>query len=326
MNSYIRDFIEETGASSRPSFADPRRAAPSTGSTGSVTVASDAVDRIKNAVQNPTPAQRSRAAEIDAEFASGMYDPMDPNFVWGNAFGSPLTLQWAVDQGLIDEIPTRKDWEDGWVLPRLQGRLSEEFEDIPDARTGFVGWSPEGWADDWDVSAPGGGGRGGGGRGGGGALGPVYVNPDRAQIEDYVKAYVVATTGRAHADLISQGVEAFLKADRQGFDSEDQSYDPQTAMKNVIRGADKYKAVQDVRPDSVDEMQWVSSRQGKLRQLGLSASLAEDVGISQAMAGATDEAVQAAGQVAHTGATGRLLSAHRERLKNKALAAARLVQ
>jgi hypothetical protein len=151
------------------------------------------------------------------------------------------------------------------------------------------------------------------------------VAPDPAQIEDYVKSYVVAVTGRAHEDLIQLGVDAFLDADRKGFNSETQQFDPASAMKNVVRGTDKYKAVNDARPDSVDEMEWVSSRQGKLRQLGLSATLAEEVGIEQAMAGGATEAVQRAGEVAQVGATGRLLQSQRQRLKNKAIAAARLM-
>ena len=168
-------------------------------------------------------------------------------------------------------------------------------------------------------------GSSGSSRYGSGAQGPVYVAPDRTQIEDMVKSYVVATTGTLHPDILDQATDAWLAAARANFDNPEQSIDPTTAMKEVVRGTDIYKHVHQVRPESVDEMQWVTGRQGQLRQLGLDATLAERVGIDMSEVGGSTTATQRGGEMAQVGATGRLLGSQRERLKAKVSAALRLV-
>ena len=183
-------------------------------------------------------------------------------------------------------------------------------------------------ADDFtqDPDDPGGGGGGGGGGGLGGGSGLAYRKPDEAAVRDYVKSYVVATTGFANEALIRMGIAEYLAADQRKFDQrETQDVDPATAMKNVIRATSPYKAVNQLRPDSVDEMEWVSSQQGKLRQLGLSASLAEEVGIEQAIAATTTQELGRAANVAQQHQTGRLLDQQRASLQASATAALRLV-
>ena len=290
------------------------------------------IDSIYTRWENLTPEE---ARAIDQRFADSQ--PMSGDTFVGYRGTQRLTLSDVLAQGSAlnlgeiswvnqGRLPTRDEWRKDRVI--VIGRVREQTNQYGRTRTDVntydFGVLGEQYVPSDETSGSRGGGGGGRG-GGGGALGPVYVNPDRAQVEDYVKSYVVATTGKAHQDLIESGVAAFLATDRQGFDSEDQAYDPATAMKNTIRSSDKYKAVHQRRPDSVDEMDWVGSRQGQLRQLGLSASLAEEVGIETSIAGAAGEAVRGAGEVAQVGATGRLLEEQRERLKSKAVAAARLM-
>ena len=68
-------------------------------------------------------------------------------------------------------------------------------------------------------------------------------------------------------------------------------------------------------------MDWVTSQQGLLRQLGVADSLAEDLGIDLARVGASREAGITAGQAAFTRSTGRIQADQRESLKASGRAA-----
>ena len=184
---------------------------------------------------------------------------------------------------------------------------------------------------------------GGSGRGGGGAreyVAPNYNVPPEATIRDQAKAYAIAVSGYADENLINEMVSAYMKADRANFDAQ-VAADKQRTMegvasdvvtvdaweeaKSIVRNSSAYQTVHDLRPDSVDELEWVGSRQAKLRQLGLSAERAERLGIKQAQAGANDEALRDAGEMQFTADTGRLLRSQRESLKQSANAVLGLV-
>ncbi len=165
-----------------------------------------------------------------------------------------------------------------------------------------------------------------GGRGGGRAA-PTYQAPATDFVRENMKAYVVATTGKAHDDLIEQAVNEYLKQDKARFQAVDapEDIDPFLAAKGVVRNSKWYKAVQGGRPDSVDEMEWVVDRQRILRDLGLNAQTAEDLGIVAAQGSATPEGLIGAARIAQVGDTGRLLRQHREELISKAAIAMSLV-
>ena len=166
----------------------------------------------------------------------------------------------------------------------------------------------------------------GGSGGGGGSAAATYVPPDEGSVREQVKAYVVATTGTASKTIVDAAVARYMEAAKQSFDQRDtQGIDPYFAMQEVVRASSAYKAVNRLRPESVDEMEWVAGRQAKLRQLGLSAVRAEQVGIEQSIAGSSDEALIDAAQTAQVQETGRLLSSQRDELKRSAMAAARLM-
>lgn len=136
----------------------------------------------------------------------------------------------------------------------------------------------------------------GSGRGSGrsGAAARVYVAPNRDELEEQLKSYVVATTGKNDPAVLKRAVDAYMKADKAAWDLQvsgkgGEQPSPFMAAKEVVRGTDAYKTIHYLRPDSVDEMDWVTGTQGKLRQLGLSASRAEELGIAQAKGGSTDE-------------------------------------
>lgn len=168
-------------------------------------------------------------------------------------------------------------------------------------------------------------GRGGGG-GGAGPVEPIFIPQDANSVREQIRNYVIATTGTGNTALIDIGMAAFTQSEKQRFTQrETADIDPWQAMKESIRGTSAYKAVHSLRPDSVDEMEWVTGRQAKLRQLGISAMRAEGAGISAAISGSTDEALTGQARIVQVEGTGRLLQAHRESLKQSANAALGLV-
>ena len=193
------------------------------------------------------------------------------------------------------------------------------------------GYNNGGWANkvrtsyyDWSLgkALP----RGGSGSG---PAAPTYQAPDKALVRENMKAYVVATIGKADESLITAATNEYLKKDKARFQAASadaaNDIDPMLAAQAIVRKSEQYISVQGNRPDSVDEMEWVVERQAKLRNLGLGARRAEDLGITAAKSGATDEALIGAAQVAQQADTGRLLRSHRESLKQSASAAMRLV-
>lgn len=165
-----------------------------------------------------------------------------------------------------------------------------------------------------------------GGRGGSGAADATYIAPPANTVREQIRNYVIATTGTANQSIIDQGVAAYMAKDREAFDKrESESVDPWQFAKETVRGTKDYKAIHEGRPDSVDEMDWVTSRQAKLRQIGISDARAEQLGVNAAIAGSTDEALVGQAKAAQVADTGRLLQQHRDSLRQSAVAAAGLI-
>jgi hypothetical protein len=156
--------------------------------------------------------------------------------------------------------------------------------------------------------------------GGGGRVGPVYVAPDRAEVEDNLQAYQVAVTGSLDEGLLADAVDAFMSTHRKDFNSKGQSYDPVTAAKKVIQNSAAYLDIHELRPESTSELTWVTDQQQRLRMVGLDAQQAEALGIKMARIGATQEATIEAGERAFMSATGRVAATQRESLKSTARA------
>lgn len=162
------------------------------------------------------------------------------------------------------------------------------------------------------------------GRRGTGAAAAVYVALDRAAVEENMRAYVIAATGEQDANIVKGASDAWLAADRANFNSAAPK-DPNVAAKSFVRNTAKYKDLHELRDPSEDELDWVTSRQGKLRSLGLSSSRAAALGIQQARVGSDDAALQRAAEATEVTDTGRLLDSQRERLKAKGRAALELI-
>lgn len=161
------------------------------------------------------------------------------------------------------------------------------------------------------------GGGGGGYSGGGGATGPVYVKPDQRLVEEGVKASLVALAGKADPGQLSELVSLYMSEHRRSWDLQDsEQVDPMESVKAKIRDTSEYKAIHQLRPDSSDEYDWVSSRIGALKRAGVTDSLAEELGISQATVGASDADAATAGNVATFSQSGQQLDELKNRMRN----------
>lgn len=250
-------------------------------------------------------------------------DDMAIGFWWSNADFQwwPVYL-WEVREAsgnaTLDAATARKWWEvnyDGSL------RLS-----VPrDGGTTDSGGTPVSTRYQYDFSGrteekP----RGGSGRGSGAAP-AVYRAPDADSVREQIKMYVVATTGTANQGLIDRALSEYMSGDKEAFDrsvaDKGDQIDPFNRVKDVVRGSAEYKQIHQLRPESVDELDWVTSRQGKLYSLGLSAERAEALGVKQATVGANDEALIGAAEMQFNADTGRMLSSQRDALKRAGSAA-----
>ncbi len=161
---------------------------------------------------------------------------------------------------------------------------------------------------------------------GSGRAGPTYVRMDQLLVEEVVKGYVVATTGKLHQDLIDNGIDLFNEKHRLGFDlRESQEVDPMMAVKEMVRADKRYSGPHTLRPESVDEMEWIGQRQRALSAFGVAAGKEEDLGIQLATMGAGGSGVRGVAESQIFADSGRLAKSQRDQLVSRASVAMRLI-
>ena len=170
-------------------------------------------------------------------------------------------------------------------------------------------------------------GGGGGGRGGGGgAQGPVYVKPDERLVREAVKSTLAALAGKVDAALLDDLTATYMSESQRSFDvRESEQVDPMETVKAKIRETAEYKAIHQLRPDSVDEMQWISTRVGALKRAGVTDAMAETLGIEQATAGASQDDAAFAGNIATFDKSGKMLDELKNRIQTTTYSAMRLI-
>ena len=144
----------------------------------------------------------------------------------------------------------------------------------------------------------------GGGGGGGGFAGPEYREPDRRVVEDFVKGSLVSLVGNIPSQYVNAFTDLFMKDHRRNFDSLDKEIDPQQSVIAAIRRTAEYKTIHNLRPQGVDERDWVSDRKSQAVQGGLNTGEIEDFAITQAtVAGDIGDVAEAAAfaQLQNTG-------------------------
>ena len=262
----------------------------------------------------------SRASEIRGYVVNG--DSVAVRFDFGDGEGPvPVTWNQLIAQGLLPDLPTTEEDRDEF-LSIAPSRLRAWADAQTDRDT---------LADIEDFRSKKKSGSGSRGRSGGTAAKPEYLAPNRDEVEEQLKSYVVATTGKNDPDVLKQAVDAYMKADRAAWDLQvsgkgGEQPSPFMAAKEVVRGTDAYKTIHYLRPDSVDEMDWVTGTQGKLRQLGISAARAEDMGIQQASVGATDKDLVGASEVSLQSNNKLMADTQKARLKQSVSAVARMIK
>ncbi len=162
--------------------------------------------------------------------------------------------------------------------------------------------------------------------GGAGRLAPAYVKPDARLVQEAVKNYVVATTGRVYQDLIDKGVGTYMSEHRRGFDLRDsEQVDPLQSVKELVRADQRYITAQSLRPENVDETVWIPQKQQELLQRGVAAPRVEELGIQLATVGASGAALQSAAESQVFADSSRLLETQRNAIKTSAQATLGLI-
>lgn len=121
--------------------------------------------------------------------------------------------------------------------------------------------------------------------GGGGYAGPTYVKPDRRVIEDMVKGQLATYVGRADDASIQSLTDLYMAEHRRDFDTPEQQIDPRQSVTMKIREREDFKRIHALRPDYIDEAQWVPQYQTGALQSGMSAQAGEQFAINQATVG-----------------------------------------
>ncbi len=139
----------------------------------------------------------------------------------------------------------------------------------------------------------------GGGYGyGGGAAAPVYTPPDRREIEYTVMGMLTMLVGQADKGLLTKYTDMYMKSHRRSWDNPNDGLKPWEDVKEGLRGESDYKRVHKLRPDYVDETEWVTLHQQTAASAGMLAGPdAERFAINQAQIGATAQtSAEAAGK------------------------------
>lgn len=160
----------------------------------------------------------------------------------------------------------------------------------------------------------------------GGAVGPIYVKPDKRVVTEAIRATMAALAGRIDQTFLDELVGVYMGEHRRSFDQREvEQVDPMETVKEKIRATSEYKAIHQLRPDSTDEYDWITSRQGALKRAGVSDITSETLGIAMATAGANDEETVTAGNVATFSQSGQQLDELKNRIRTTAYGALQLV-
>lgn len=194
----------------------------------------------------------------------------------GKALQKPMGQTW------LENMQAEEGWSDA-TLSAIVSWYGQQAGDVP-FDTGI------------DTSGGYSGGYGGGG--GGGYAGPIYVSPDRRTIEDAMKAQLYALTGTADESRIQSLTDSYLKAHKQSWEIRQaggEDVDPNQTTLDMIRSQADYKQIHKLRPESEDEMRWLSDRRNRLEQLGVDAKDAEERSITMAQIGASPYKIETGG-------------------------------
>jgi hypothetical protein len=138
---------------------------------------------------------------------------------------------------------------------------------------------------------------------GGGGGGPKYQAPDRNLVRDSAQAMMVSMVGQSDDPRIHALTELYLRDHRRQFDGA--SVEPAQSVKDYIRSFEDYKRIHDLRPESIDEMEWVPTQAAQLAAGGMRVGEIDQRAITQAQVGTTPANARQAAFIHELSGTGR---------------------
>lgn len=144
--------------------------------------------------------------------------------------------------------------------------------------------------------------------GGGGfsAPEPVYTPPDRREVRDQVRGILVALVGTADNQRLERLTDKYMSAHKRAWENPEIGLEPRMDVYEDIRKSADYKNIHKLRPDTVEEADWVGTRTYLGERYGLSANRAQSFGINQAVAGTAQGDLEDAAAMYQVADSGRL--------------------
>lgn len=133
----------------------------------------------------------------------------------------------------------------------------------------------------------------------------VYEAPDPNTVRDNMRSLMVSLTGTTDSARVEQLTSLYLQVHRMSYDGLDR--DPQQVVLNTIRAYPEYQQVHALRPDFVDEMDWLAYQYQGLMNSGMRNSAVAQRAITQAIVGTQPALAGEAGQLYELQETGRPL-------------------
>lgn len=160
--------------------------------------------------------------------------------------------------------------------------------------------------------------------GGGYGYGPVYTPPDEALVADGIKGMLIQLLGHADETRLGELVGLYMREHRRAFGGA--AVDPAQAVKDAIRGQDAYKRIHKLRPEQVDETEWISSQAGQLLAAGVRNEAVDERAVLQAQVGTPLAQARQSANIAELQATKRALPEFFNRFSQAATASFRRVR
>ena len=155
----------------------------------------------------------------------------------------------------------------------------------------------------------------GGGGGGFSYPEPVYEPPDRREVEDQVRGILAALVGVANNDRLQRLTDKYMAAHKRAWENPQIGLEPRMDVYEDIRNSKDYQNIHKLRPDTVEEADWVSQRVFLGERYGLSATAAQTFGINQAIAGTSQGNIEDAASMFQTQRSGRLQGSILDRVR-----------
>lgn len=159
--------------------------------------------------------------------------------------------------------------------------------------------------------------------GSGSGGGPRYQAPDRELVRDSVRGTLIALVGVADPGRIETLTDLYLRDHRRAFSGA--SVDPSQSVRSMIRGYNDYQRLHQLRPDQVDETDWIPSQAARLVSSGVRSSSVDERAMIQAQIGTPLAEAGDAAAISEFQATGRPLPAFFQKFRDQASLAMRRV-